>query len=162
MKMTRYLATALLLISLAGFCLNAHAQTNRTYHGSFAGSGSRSQARGETTFVGQVGDALPGYLMLTIDYDSNNSINGGNWTLIVTSRKADGSSSEEGRLEGTLSGGSVTLNQDGALASVNAARLTIKSGRGTYSGVVNGQGTFEVSSVPGNRTPFDGALTLTF
>lgn len=162
MKITNNLAAALLLISLAGFCLNAQAQTNRTYQDSFAGSSSRSQERGETTFVGQVNDALPGYLMLTIKYDQNNSISAGNWTLIVTSKRADGSSVEEGRLEGTISGGSVTLSQNGTVASVNAARLTIKSGRGKYDGVASGHGAFEVSSAPGNRTPFDGALTLTF
>lgn len=162
MKIIKHLATAFLLVSLTGFCLNAHAQAGRAHHGSFAGSGSRSQTRGEITFAGQVGDTLPGYLMLTINYDSNNSISGGNWTLVITSRRADGSSSEEGRLEGLLSGGSVTLNQAGAVVSVNAAQLTIKSGRGTYSSVVNGQGTFEATSVSGSRTPFDGSLTLTF
>lgn len=162
MKITKNFATALLLISLAGFCLSAQAQTNRTYHGSFAGSSSRSQEQDETTFVGQVDDALHGYLMLTIKYDQNNSISAGNWTLIVTSKKADGSSGEEGRLEGTISGGSVALNQNGTVASVSAARLTIKSGRGTYDRITSGQGAFEVSSVAGNRTPFNGALTLTF
>jgi hypothetical protein len=162
MKIRNYLAGALALISLAGFCLSAQAQAGRIHRGSFAGSGSRSSTVGQTTFVGRVGDALPGYLMLTINYDSNNSINGGNWTLVVTAQKGDGGSGEEGRLEGTLDGGSVTLNRDGAIISVNAARLTIKSGRGTYSSVANGQGTFEVTSVSGNRAPFDGALTLTF
>jgi hypothetical protein len=162
MKITKHLATALLLISLAGFCLNADAQAGRTHHGAFAGSGSHSQAGGETTFVGRVDDALPGYLTLTLNYDSNNSISGGNWTLIVTGKQADGSSSEEGRLEGTLSGGSVTLNRDGAINSVSAAQLKIKSGRGTYSGVVSGQGTFEAGLAPGSRAPFDGVLTLTF
>jgi hypothetical protein len=162
MKMRNYLAAALALISLAGFCLSGHAQTARTYHGSFAGSSSRSQASGEITFVGQVDNARPGYLLLTINYDANNSINSGKWTLVVTGKKADGSSSEEGRLEGTLSGGSVTLNRDGTVTSVQTAQLIIKSGSGTYSGVNNGQGTFEASSVPDNSPPFNGVLTLTF
>lgn len=162
MRIRSYLAGALALISLAGFCLSAPAQTGRTYHGSFAGSGSRSQASGETTFAGQVDNARPGYLLLTVNYDANNSISGGRWTLIVTGKKADGSSSEDGRLEGTLSGGSVTLSRDGAVTSVQSAQLTIKSGSGTYGGVNGGRGTFEASSVPGNRTPFDGVLDLTF
>lgn len=162
MRIISYFAGASVLLSLAGLCLISQAQTGRTHQGSFAGTVARSPEGGKANFVGQMGGDLPGYLMLTLDYDSNRSIHGGNWTLIITKRKADGSSGEEGRMDGTLSGGSVTLNRDGQVISVNAARLTIKSGRGTYDGVVNGDGTFDATSVSGKPSPFDGLLTLTF
>lgn len=162
MRVTNYFSHALMLVALAGLCSSAQAQSARTYRGSFVGSSSRSQNSSQTTLVGQVSDSLSGYLMITLNYGSNNSINGGHWTLIVTSRKADGSASEEGRLEGTLSGGSVALNQDSTVVSVNSVQLTIKSGRGIYGSVAGGQGTFEAGSVPAKRAPFDGALTLTF
>jgi hypothetical protein len=161
-KMRSYLARASVLLPLAGLCLLAQAQTARTYRGSCTGTAARSLAGGRTTFVGQVADALPGYLTLTVDFDPGGSVSGGHWTLTVTGRKDDGSASEEGRLEGTLSGGSVTLGEDGKVSSLDALRLTIKSGRGTYAGIVSGEGAFKASPVSGKTAPFGGALTLTF
>jgi hypothetical protein len=87
----------------------------------------------------------------------------GEWTLILTRQNNDGSSSEAGRLSGTVTGGDIRFDQQGELVSVERIQLIIRNGAGAYAKIVTGQGTFfgNAQSVR-NQPPFTGTLTLAF
>lgn len=165
MRLLGHVSPLSVVIFLMCLCAPAlQAQTPVSHTDSFRGGGSRSKVGKRLTIVGQASGVLPGYLMLTIDFnDATNTIESGDWTLMVTRQNQDGSSSEIGRLKGTLSGGTVTFDNQKAVVAVNGIQLTIKGGAGDYARTANGWGTFGgVSQASENLRTFNGTLTLTF
>jgi hypothetical protein len=132
-----------------------------TYNNSVSGSQTASAvAEGVAINLNASGD-LPGMTKVTLQRNGSN-VTGGSWTITVLPQNADASSSERGGLTGTVTGGTLTLNQDGTLASASAVQLTIHSGTGEYAGVTAGTGTISVSLSAENPSQLTGTLVLTF
>lgn len=166
MHLTKGVPRLLALILFTCLCMNTlQAQTaTTTYTDSFNGGGTRSKTESKIILTGKVGSALPGYLALIINFnDATGAVERGDWTLTVTRQNGDKSSSETGKLAGTISGGTVMFDQQGAVASVSDLQLTIKSGTGTYANVITGNGGFAgATQNVANTPPFAGTLTFTF
>jgi hypothetical protein len=82
--------------------------------------------------------------------------------MTVLPQNADASSSVRGDLTGTVTGGTLTFNADGTLASASALQLAIQSGTGEFATVTAGTGTVNVSSSSENPSQLAGTLALNF
>lgn len=154
----RCLLCALLLTSLAMF-VSTHAAS--TYNNSVSGSQTASAESGTIALnLNATGD-LPGMLNLTLRHEAGN-INGGTWTLTVLPANADATSSESGRLTGTFSGGTITLDANGIATAASSLQLTVQSGTGQFEAVSGGSGTLNLSADPENSTKLGGPLALSF
>jgi len=80
----------------------------------------------------------------------------------VLPQNADASSSERGELVGTISGGTVTLSEQGTLASASGVHVTIQSGTGEFASVTSGSATLSVSGNAENPSQLSGTLVLNF
>jgi hypothetical protein len=56
----------------------------------------------------------------------------------------------------------VTFNPDGTVASLDAVRLAVEGGDGSYERVRGGSGTAEGTASVRNSPQFSGALSITF
>lgn len=159
MKRLSYISAVALLAGVIWGTL-AHAAT--TYTASLIGDQAEPIASNRINMGMEASGDLPGPFTVAIDYDATDktTIVGGNWMLLVLQQNADGSSTEQGTLKGTFSSGSIVVNNEGTVASINSV-LTISDGTGNYVGVTSGNGTFWVSSTQ-SSPPFSGALGLTF
>lgn len=127
---------------------------------------------------------LPGALTLVIDQnDTDHTIVGGDWALVIPggqdvnagqahedseddahSKHAEHSGERldrSGVLKGTISGGTVTLNADGTVASVDSVQLNIDGGTLAYDNVTNGNGIAHGTSLQDFSTS-SGTLSLNF
>lgn len=104
---------------------------------------------------------LPGVNILMLRRDGNEVI-GGSWTMTVMPPDAGPTTSEKGRLIGSVTGGTLTFNGDGALAGADAVQLTIQSGTGQYAGVKSGSGNINLSPRAENPSQLAGTLILNF
>lgn len=158
MKRLSYVSALVLLVGVIWVTL-AYAAT--TYTDSLIGDQAEPVASNRIDMGMNASGDLPGPFTVVLDYATDKTtIVGGNWMLMVLKQNADGSSTEQGTLKGTFASGSIVLNNDGTVASINSA-LTISGGTGNYVGVTSGNGTFWVSSTQ-SSPPFSGALGLTF
>lgn len=120
---------------------------------------------------------MRGSLSLILNRDaSNNSITGGDWAL-VASHIEDVDAHEEslnesephggellinnGTLRGSITGGSITLNDEGAVTSLGAIQMSVVSGSLTYSEVSAGDGLANGLGLNDVQTS-SGTLTLNF
>lgn len=103
---------------------------------------------------------LPKVFTFTIFYNkTDNTVTGGEWRLLVSTLDASGTPVEKGSIWGTISGGSVSLENDKVIA-VDNIRLIIGGGDGNYantSGSGNLSGTLDAE----NKT-LNGGMSLTF
>lgn len=154
----RCLLCALLMTSLAMF-ISTHAVSS--YNNTVSGSQTASAESGSVAFnLNATGD-LPGMLSVTIRYEGGN-INGGTWTLTVLPANADATSNESGRLTGTFTGGTITLDASGIATAASGVQLTVQSGTGQFESVTSGSGTLSLSADPENSTKLGGPLALSF
>jgi len=131
-----------------------------TYNDTVNGSQTAApEAEGIALNLTAAGD-LPGMTRLTL-VRTNSNVTAGSFTMTVLPQNADAKSSERGTLTGTVSGGAVSLNTDGTLASASSVQVTIHSGTGEYSGV-SGAATINVSSNAENPSQLSGTLVLNF
>lgn len=119
-----------------------------------------TESQGVNLLLNAEGD-LPGVNKVVLRRDGNNVI-GGSWTLTVLPPNADATSVEKGKLTGSVSGGTLTFNGDGALTRADSIQLIIDGGSGQYSGVRSGTGTIKLASRPDNPSQLAGTLTLNF
>ena len=82
--------------------------------------------------------------------------------MTVLPQNANASSNERGVLIGTITGGTLTLNAGGALASASAVKVTIQSGTGEFAAVTSGTATISVTANAQNPSQLNGTLALTF
>ena len=104
---------------------------------------------------------LPGMSVMKLQRDGQN-VTGGTWRLTVLPQNADASSSERGELTGTITGGSLTLNSEGTLASATSVQVTLQSGTGEFSSVTTGNATMTISANAENPSQLSGTLVLNF
>ena len=113
-----------------------------------------------TLILDAAGD-LPGMGKVTLKREGNN-VTGGSWSLTVLPPNADASSTEKGRLNGAVTGGSFAFNPDGTLAGVSAVQLTVEGGAGEHASVSGGSGTLALSADAENPSKLRGTLALNF
>lgn len=132
-----------------------------TYNNSVSGSQTASAESGTVAFNLNATGELPGMLNLTVRHEGSN-VTGGTWKLTILPANADATSSETGTLTGSLSGGTVTLDENGIATAAGSVQLTVQSGTGQYEAITNGTGTLSLSADPENSTKLGGPLALSF
>jgi len=121
---------------------------------------SADGAAGVTFLLEAAGD-LHGMGKVTLRREGN-KVTGGSWSLTVLPADADASSSEKGRLHGTVTGGSITFDSDDAPAGVSSLQLTVDGGTGQHASVGSGSGTLSLSADIENPPKLKGTLSLNF
>lgn len=135
----------------------AHAA--KTYEDKVEGFQSASR-EGIALHLGASGD-LPGEYKTVLRRDGKN-VTGGSWTLTVFAPDADAVSGAKGELTGSVTGGALTFNGEGAVAGANSVQLTVHGGTGQYVGIKSGRGALNLSTTPENPSQLAGTLTLDF
>jgi len=134
--------------------------TSTSYTDSLAGEivppGSSSLSLGA-----DASGSLPGSFTVSLNLNGA-TISSGSWWLVVKQRNADGSTSEVGALTGVVSDGTVGLNANGNVTSLDSVHLNIRSGNGSYNSVTEGTGVLQGTLNQQTSPVFSGTLTLTF
>jgi hypothetical protein len=132
-----------------------------TYNDTVSGSQTAApESEGIALNLTAAGD-LPGMNKLTL-VRSDTNITGGAWSMTVLPANADASSSERGTLTGAVSGGTITLNENGTLASASSVQISIQSGTGEFASVTTGTATMSLSANAENPSQLNGTLVLNF
>jgi hypothetical protein len=131
------------------------------YNNTLSGSQTAApEAEGIALNLTAAGD-LPGMTKVNLHRNGEN-VTSGSLRLTVLPQNADASSSERGQLVGTISGGTVTLNSEGTLASASSVQVTIQSGTGEFASVTSGTATLNITASSDNPTQLSGTLVLNF
>lgn len=146
-------------LAAALLCLAAHAAA--TYNDTVSAVRTASPDREDITLIFEAAGDLPGMGKVTLRREGDN-VTGGSWSLTVLPADADASSSEKGRLNGAVTGGSFTFNPDGTLAGVSSVQLTVEGGTGEHASVGGGSGTLGLSAEAENPSKLKGTLALNF
>jgi hypothetical protein len=150
-----------LAMILAPAVLAAALSVTATYNDSVSGSQTAApESQGIALNLTAAGD-LPGMNKLTL-VRSEANITGGTWSMTVLPANADASSSERGTLTGAISSGTVTLNENGTLASASSVEISIQSGTGEFASVTTGTATVNLSANAENPSQLNGTLVLNF
>ena len=149
-----------LMLMLASLLLAALVSV-ATYNDTLSGSQTAAPEADGIALNFTAGGDLPGMSKVTLQRDGQN-VTGGTWRLTVLPQNADASSSDRGALIGTITGGTLTLNAEGTLASAAAVQVTIQSGTGEYASVTSGTGTISISAEAENPSQLSGTLVLNF
>jgi len=155
----KYLSPGFALAVLAALASMSNTQAWATYNDSVSASQTAS-TDGIAVNLTASGD-LPGMGQVKVQADGAN-VTGGTWSLTVLPPNADASSTERGKVTGTVTGGTVTLNADGTLVSATSVQLTLQSGTGEYANVTTGTGTINITSSAENPSQMTGSLVLNF
>jgi hypothetical protein len=147
---------SLVLMSLVLALLASTATYNNTVSGSQTAA---PEVDGIALNLTSSGD-LPGMSAVKLQRDGQNVV-GGTWKLTVLPANANASSSERGELIGTITGGSLTLNSVGTLASASV-QVVLQGGTGEFNGVTSGNATLTVSANAENPSQLSGTLVLNF
>ena len=132
-----------------------------TYNNTLNGSQTAApEAEGIALNLTAAGD-LPGMTKVNLHRTGEN-VTSGSLRLTVLPQHADASSSERGQLVGTISGGTVTLNSAGTLASASGVQVTIQSGTGEFASVTSGTATLSITANTENPSQLTGTLVLNF
>ena len=132
-----------------------------TYNDTLSGSQTAApEAEGIALNLTAAGD-LPGMTKVNLHRNGEN-VTSGSLRLTVLPQNADATSSERGQLVGTISGGTVTLNSEGTLASASGVQVTIQSGTGEFAAVTSGTATLNITASTENPSQLTGALVLNF
>jgi hypothetical protein len=155
-------------ISTLTACLLAvaltHAAATRAasvYRDSVTAIQTAASDRGDIKLSLNADGDLPGMSSVSLRRDGN-KVTGGEWTLTVFPPDAGPTASEKGKLMGTVAGGTLGFDDDGALTRAESLELTIQSGTGHYAGVRRGGGTLNLSPRAENHSQLVGTLTLNF
>lgn len=132
-----------------------------TYNDTLSGSQTAApESEGIAMNLTAAGD-LPGMLKLTLTRSETN-ITGGSLTMTVLPANADASSAARGSLTGTISSGTLTLNENGTIASASNVQVALNSGTGEFASVTSGTATINVSASAENQSQLGGTLVLNF
>ena len=151
----KYIALTPMIVALAVVISMA------TYNDTLSGSQTAApEAEGIALNLTAAGD-LPGMTKVNLHRNGEN-VTGGTLRLTVLPQNANATSSERGQLVGTISGGTVTLNSEGTLATASSVQVTIQSGTGEFATVTSGTATLNITASTENPSQLSGALVLNF
>lgn len=161
MKRLSVILAPVLITGLLSIAVAAAAHAVATHNSTLDGfQSAASESDGIAVVINSSGD-LPGMGKLTFKREGNNVI-GGSWTLTVLPANADATSSERGKLSGTVTGGTLSFSAGGTLSGASSIQLTIEGGTGEHAGVAAGSGTINLSSDAENSSKLSGTLVLNF
>ena len=132
-----------------------------TYNDTLSGSQTVAPEAGSIALNLTASGDLPGMSSVTLQRN-NLKVTGGTFRLTVLPQNANASSNERGVLIGTITGGTLTLNAAGALATASAVKVTIQSGTGEFASVTSGNATITITTNTENPSQLNGTLVLTF
>ncbi len=160
MKRLLYMLAPILFTGL--LCVTAVAAHALATHNSTlnAFQSAASESDSIVVVLNAAGD-LPGMGKISFKREGNN-ITGGTWTLTVLPADADATSSERGKLSGTVTGGTLSFNSGGTLAGASSVQLTIEGGTGEHAAISAGSGVVNLSSNAENPSKLSGTLVLNF
>ena len=150
-------------------CIQAAAEN--TYRNTFTGTPVTAKqaprhpqgapgSEASASFICEATGDLPKVFTFTVFYDKDsNAIYGGEWKLLVSMPDASGNPVEKGTIRGTISGGSVAV-ENGKVISITGANLVIGGGDGDYA-QVSGSGTLS-GNLDVTNNKFNGGMSLTF
>ena len=148
-----------LMLTLASLAF-AIAVSTATYNSSLNGSQTAAESGKIVLNLTASGD-LPGMIKLHVERDGQNVV-GGTWRMTVLPQNANASSSERGQLAGTITGGSLTLTDEGTVASVSSVTVVFQGGTGEFDNVTTGNATMNVSASSENASQLNGTIVLNF
>jgi hypothetical protein len=149
--------TLILTVASLAFAI---AVSTATYNSTLNGSQTAAETGKIVLNLNASGD-LPGITKVTIERDGQNVV-GGTWRMTVLPQNANASSSERGQLVGTITGGSLTLNAEGTVASVTSVTVVFQGGTGEFDNVTTGNATMTVAANAENPSQLDGTIVLNF
>jgi len=132
-----------------------------TYNNTLSGSQTAAAESGRIALNLTASGDLPGMTKVIIDRDGQ-SIVSGIFQMTVLPQNANASSSERGEIAGTITGGTVTLNAEGTLASASSVTIVFQGGTGEFSNVTTGHATMTISSDAENASQLNGTVVLNF
>jgi len=147
----------LILASLALAIFASAATYNNTVSGSQTAA---PDVDGIALNLTAAGD-LPGMNHVKLQRDGQNVV-GGTWRLTVLPGNANASSTERGELVGTITGGTLTLNAEGTLATASSVQVVLQGGTGEFDNVTTGNGTLTIAANAENPSQLSGTLILNF
>ena len=156
----KYLAYGMALTLMAALWPGDPASMRTTYTDTLTGSIAPPGSSSLSVEADATG-ALPGKVVISININRT-TVTGGGWWLTVRERNADGSISDVGALTGAISAGTVALNVDGSVASLNSVTLTIQQGSGRYAAVTGGTGALDGTLNRQSSPSFTGTLSVNF
>ena len=148
-----------LMLALASLAFAITVST-ATYNSSLQGSQTAAESGKIVLNLTASGD-LPGMIKLHVERDGQNVV-GGTWRMTVLPQNANASSSERGQLAGTITGGSLTLTDEGTVASVSSVTVVFQGGTGEFDNVTTGNATMNVSADAENPSQLSGSVVLNF
>lgn len=158
--MKRLLLLSATLVAAGLFFCVAVSRAATTYNDAVSAfQTAASEAEGVAVVLNVTGD-LPGMGKLFIRREGGN-VTGGTWTLTVLPPDADATASERGRLNGSVTGGTLSFNENGTLSGASAVKLSVEGGTGEHAGA-SGTGTIDLASDPDNPSKLKGTLVLNF
>jgi hypothetical protein len=156
----RPLVTMFLTVALA--VVLAPAAMAGQYEGRLTGKALWRSVPGVVGWAGESEGSRSAEFNLTLNWASGaQSYNGGEFTLTVNSIASDGTPNYVGALRGRVSGGVLALDQDGEIASITDATLTVTAGYGAYEGVNAGSGVL-TATITTDPEPLRGSMTLSW
>lgn len=151
---TSFLAAGMLWCAVA-------ARTATTYSDTVSALRTAAGEREGVAFVLDAAGDLPGMGKVDLKREGGN-VTGGTWTLTVLPPNADATSNERGRLSGSVTSGTLSLDESGVPSGASDVRLSVEGGTGQHAGVSGGSGTINLSPDPENPSRLKGTLVLSF
>lgn len=159
---------------MLGISMRSAAAPTAAHNGTLGGARVSSVPDGRIVVSMDVSGDFKGLVSIWVERGgSGSTITGGDWSLVHAYSQAveagpgesPGNSEGEafvnkGTLGGNITGGSITFNADGSVASLSGLQLNLTSGSLDYQGVT-GDGTAQVSNVS-DQPNSSGTITLNF
>jgi len=153
--------TSLAVAALALVAGVALARAASAYNSTVAGSQTAAGPDDGVVLQLNASGDLHGMLRLTLKHEGG-QVTGGSWAFTVLPPAADASSSEKGRLSGSVGGGTLTTDDNGVVTGVASVQLSVQGGAGDYANVSAGSGSVSLSADPERSTQLGGPLALNF
>jgi hypothetical protein len=168
-------ACALVIAALSGVFWVGRAQSQTTYAITLSHAEESVDPVGRAVITMMARGDLQGALTVRLDRSADGTVTGGEWALtvsytevIATPPASSGGDDDPGErlvqkgvLKGTVTGGSVTLNDDGSVGTLNGVQLVLTGGTLAYDGTASGSGSIDGTSLA-DRDNSSGSISLVF
>lgn len=155
--MKKIIITTFISLSAVIICLGA---ALGNYTSSLSGQQRSAAKDGDIVLDMTARGDLSGGFNISIK-QSNSTISGGEWSIVVIEKNDDDTDREAGTLKGTISSGSIIVNDETKRVSSAESQLTITEGTGRYAGAT-GTGIFNTSAATVDSHELSGTLSFNF
>ena len=159
----KQLITMIGILLVSSMTATSQAQTIRSRDLSLRGVAVPGSARGTIMLAGKSEGSFRGSFEISILYNPvTNEVTGGTWKWTVPQQGASGASKPQGTLAGSIAGGTVTLDKNGRVNSIEGVQISIRRTVGQFSRVTKGSGKFSGTLDLRRQHPFMGELNISF